>query len=321
MPFFSIIIPVYNVAPYLRECLDSVLAQTFTDWEAICVDDGSTDGSGAILDEYAAKDKRFRVIHQPNAGVSAARNKALDVAQGEWIWFVDADDVTVPIALERFACMEEKADVTYFSMQLFYSDGFAKSLHLKYRGCTTLDDTTSFALLELMDNSLGVDAFGWTWDKFIRRQLVDANKLRFSKNVSYFEDELFALDVFRFARTFSTLQDVFYRYRILDTSLTRSRKWQLRGVGGEFATAVGKAKWEGLKRLAFLRAYGFLLNATMQRNGIGASKDLLKLIRQYSAMCGRQGNLNKLSLLLTRMFPTALGGLILWLALRLRRWI
>ena len=93
MPFFSIIIPVYNVAPYLRECLDSVLAQTFTDWEAICVDDGSTDGSGAILDEYASRDPRFRVIHQPNAGVSSARNAALDVAEGYWIGFLDADDV------------------------------------------------------------------------------------------------------------------------------------------------------------------------------------------------------------------------------------
>ena len=92
-PFFSIIIPVYNVAPYLRECLDSVLVQTFTDWEAICVDDGSTDGSGAILDEYAAKDQRFRVFHQPNAGVSAARNKGLDEAKGDNILFLDADDI------------------------------------------------------------------------------------------------------------------------------------------------------------------------------------------------------------------------------------
>lgn len=90
---FSVIIPVYNVAPYLRECLDSVLAQTFTDWEAICVDDGSTDESGVILDEYGKKDARFRVIHQENAGVSAARNAALGVANGEWILFLDADDV------------------------------------------------------------------------------------------------------------------------------------------------------------------------------------------------------------------------------------
>lgn len=92
-PFFSIIIPVYNVAPYLRECLDSVLAQTFIDWEAICVDDGSTDGSGAILDEYAARDKRFRVIHKQNEGVGVARNYALDVAKGKWICFLDGDDV------------------------------------------------------------------------------------------------------------------------------------------------------------------------------------------------------------------------------------
>lgn len=91
-PFFSIIIPVYNVASYLRECLDSVLAQTFTDWEAICVDDGSTDGSGAALDEYADRDNRFKVIHQQNGGVSAARNAALEVAVGEWITFLDSDD-------------------------------------------------------------------------------------------------------------------------------------------------------------------------------------------------------------------------------------
>ena len=92
-PYFSIIIPVYNVAPYLRECLDSVLAQTFTDWEAICVDDGSTDESGAILDEYAEKDSRFKVIHQQNAGVSAARNFGLDKISGEWVLFLDGDDV------------------------------------------------------------------------------------------------------------------------------------------------------------------------------------------------------------------------------------
>jgi len=107
---FSIVIPVYNVAPYLRECLDSVLAQTVNDpaspsyaaasWEAICVDDGSTDGGGAILDEYAAKDPRFMVIHQANAGVSAARNAALDVAQGEWVMFLDADDVYAQWCLE-----------------------------------------------------------------------------------------------------------------------------------------------------------------------------------------------------------------------------
>ncbi len=92
-PLFSIIIPVYNVAHFLRECLDSVLAQTFSDWEAICVDDGSSDNSGTILDEYAEKDSRFLVIHQRNVGVGVARNRGLDVATGRWVLFLDADDV------------------------------------------------------------------------------------------------------------------------------------------------------------------------------------------------------------------------------------
>lgn len=114
MTKFSIIIPVYNVAPYLRECLDSVLKQTFTDWEAICVDDGSTDGSGVILDEYAAKDKRFRVIHQANVGVSAARNRALKVVSGKWILFLDSDDLLRGCALDDvFRCGEEDSNIDF----------------------------------------------------------------------------------------------------------------------------------------------------------------------------------------------------------------
>ena len=99
---FSIVIPVYNVAPYLRECLDSLLAQTCADWEAVCVDDGSTDSSGAILDEYAANDSRFVVVHQENRGVSAARNKGLDIAKGEWLVFLDGDDAASIQLIEEY---------------------------------------------------------------------------------------------------------------------------------------------------------------------------------------------------------------------------
>lgn len=99
---FSLIVPVYNVEPYLRECLDSVLVQTFATWECLCVDDGSTDGSGAILDDYATRDNRFRVFHKEHGGVGSARNLALDHTRGEWVWFVDADDVIHPDALFAF---------------------------------------------------------------------------------------------------------------------------------------------------------------------------------------------------------------------------
>ena len=97
---FSIIIPCYKVEKYIRECLDSVLAQSVQDWEAICVDDGSPDGTGVILDEYAARDSRIKVIHQANGGLSAARNAALKVAQGEWLFYLDSDDLMAPEALK-----------------------------------------------------------------------------------------------------------------------------------------------------------------------------------------------------------------------------
>jgi glycosyltransferase involved in cell wall biosynthesis len=123
-PCFSIIVPVYNTEPYLRECLDSVLSQTFANWECICVDDGSTDGSGAILDEYSNKDPRFRVIHQKNTGAWSARNKALDLSRGEWALFADGDDLIHPEALTMVYGWERnnKADLVVLR-QLHFRDG------------------------------------------------------------------------------------------------------------------------------------------------------------------------------------------------------
>ncbi len=92
MDLISVIVPVYNVEPYLRRCVDSILAQTYEDLEIILVDDGATDSSGAICDEYAGKDLRVRVIHKPNGGLSSARNAGIDVAKGEYLAFVDSDD-------------------------------------------------------------------------------------------------------------------------------------------------------------------------------------------------------------------------------------
>lgn len=92
MPFVTIIVPVYQVEKYIAECVESILNQTFSNWELILIDDGSKDASGYICDQYAKSDSRIRVIHQPNAGVSAARNRGLLEAQGDYILFVDADD-------------------------------------------------------------------------------------------------------------------------------------------------------------------------------------------------------------------------------------
>ena len=100
MPILSIIIPVYNVEKYFRRCLDSVMSQSFRDYELLLVDDGSSDSSGAICDEYAVRDERIRVFHKTNGGVSSARNVGLEHAKGEWIYFVDADDEVLPCGLQ-----------------------------------------------------------------------------------------------------------------------------------------------------------------------------------------------------------------------------
>jgi len=122
MPAISVIIPVYNVEKYLSRCLDSVLNQTFTDWEAICVNDGSPDGSAAILSEYAARDARFKVITQENGGLSDARNTGMKHATGEYILYLDSDDFIHPQTLEitHFLARRDNSDIVSFTYDRIY---------------------------------------------------------------------------------------------------------------------------------------------------------------------------------------------------------
>lgn len=125
----SVIVPVYNVEPYLRQCIDSMLAQTYTDFELILVDDGSTDHCGVICDEYAQKDNRIRVIHQKYGGVSAARNAGLNAARGEYIAYVDSDDVILDNYLEKLLsiALAQQADISVCGMMTF-ADGRTPNL-------------------------------------------------------------------------------------------------------------------------------------------------------------------------------------------------
>lgn len=124
----DIIIPVYNVEPYLRRCLNSVLKQTFKHWRAICVDDGSTDGCPAILEEYAANDSRFMVIHQANGGLSHARNEGMAVADAEYVMFVDSDDFIHPQTLELAVGLIERDGTDMVS---WYRNSFYRNIQLK----------------------------------------------------------------------------------------------------------------------------------------------------------------------------------------------
>ena len=122
-PLVSVVVPVYNVASYLEQCLDSVVNQTYKNLEIILVDDGSTDGSGAICDRYAEQDGRIRVVHKENGGQSSARNIALDMMQGEWVLFVDSDDWIELNTLELlFEQKDERSEIVEFGLNVVYSN-------------------------------------------------------------------------------------------------------------------------------------------------------------------------------------------------------
>lgn len=120
----SIIVPVYNVELYLRQCLDSILSQTFKDWECILIDDGSTDSSPSICDEYVSRDSRFKVAHKINEGLSSARNEALKLAKGEYIGFVDSDDWIEP----------EMYEVLYSNIKEYNADISMVGYRMEFRG-------------------------------------------------------------------------------------------------------------------------------------------------------------------------------------------
>ena len=133
MPAISIIIPVYNVEKYLRRCLDSVLNQTFQDWQAICVNDGSPDNSAAILEEYAQRDSRFVVVTKKNGGVSDARNVGMKHVQGEYVLFVDSDDFIHPQTLELMVdvAKSKQADMAMFDLDVAFYKALRAKLNKK----------------------------------------------------------------------------------------------------------------------------------------------------------------------------------------------
>lgn len=210
MPTISIIIPVYKVEKYIRECLNSILNQTYTDWEALLIDDGSPDNSGAICDEYAVKDSRFRVFHKPNGGVSSARNMGITKAQGDYISFVDSDDMLLPNALEicMRAVMENRLDLLQF--------GFTRSWDVlpdSPKQCGTILDSHEF--LKTKHNVC-------VWGGCIRRDILVTNKILFVEGMKFAEDQLFVLHSIRNSKRLMRLEDKLYYYRDNSESATHN---------------------------------------------------------------------------------------------------
>lgn len=213
----SIIIPVYNTGERLRRCLDSVITQTFTDIECIMVDDGSTDDSSVVIDEYAAKDERFVAIHKENGGVSSARNVGLDKAQGEWIVFVDSDDILKKHHIEiMFSNVSPQIDFVYTSWEAIKLNGriYRKTKDKCYFGKKQL--RTFLCESEILDNMM-------PWGKIFRRAIIERKHLRFDTHLAISEDRLFCYGYLLETKGAATLSDISYIHDASDNTSLSNR--------------------------------------------------------------------------------------------------
>jgi len=215
-PFFSIIIPVYNVEQYLRECLDSVFAQSFTDFEVICVNDGSTDDSKVILEEYKAKYPSIIIIHQANKGLSAARNAGIKVAKGEYILFLDSDDWIEPDALKILVKKQRGEDLICFNGRRYFEDGTTEvpDEGIIEDNLTGWEYYNKYALVNRKFH------FECAVSRIYKRLFLLQSNLFFEEGI-YHEDNLFTPIVCYYAKNVKVIPYCLYVYRIREGSITQ----------------------------------------------------------------------------------------------------
>ena len=189
MPVVSVIIPVYNTKRYLSRCFGSLLNQSFTDFELVLVDDGSTDGSGEAYDAYAQKDSRIRVYHQENGGVSSARNLGLDHATGDWIYFVDSDDEVLPDGIQTLVnCISDEVDIVMGGHVDVDENGVP--FEVDERVEVILSKKQSLVSLYGGYGSY-YPYCGYLWMRLLRRRVIQEHHLLFDPAIAIKEDTLF----------------------------------------------------------------------------------------------------------------------------------
>lgn len=202
-PAISVIVPVYNTERYLRRCIDSILAQTFTDFELLLIDDGSTDASPAICDEYAQRDPRVRVFHKPNGGVSSARNLGLDNAIGEWISFVDADDWVDDVYFATL--LKDATDTSDIIISNFIEISDAHTTNNEFK-CNNLSK------VEIINKLL--TSYGGTclWGRIFRHSVLKNNDLRCPDGISFCEDFLLSAKAMVLSNNIIVINEPLYYY-------------------------------------------------------------------------------------------------------------
>lgn len=289
--YLTIIVPVYNVERYLRTCLDSIAQLKAFSWEAILVDDGSTDTSGQICDEYATQDSRYRVIHQKNAGVSAARNAGLDAAKGDWIWFVDSDDSINPdFEISNLEVFDD-ADYVLFDMRKFHDGeelnplGHQKSI-LK---CTDLSKNDF--LCKYQCNHHQRLFYKKTWVMIDHHQ-----RLAFSLGTRVGEDLEFQYKYLIRCQRPARLDAVLYNYRLREGSATQDDSYRRKNVEDLPQVIKRLLKWckdENVKPEPWLemriqQMFQNLLYSASLVKGVN-KKALQSTVRQFLDAWSKQG--------------------------------
>ena len=246
----SVIIPCYNAGDYLSRCLTSVLSQDMADFEAILVDDGSADGSLATAERFARQDARVRVISQPNAGVSAARNRGLEDARGEWVTFVDADDLLPEGAFSALlAAARDDVDLIVGAHETFDETGAREIVHPETSWPQKSGEARRRAIaLRLIE---GDRVLNIMCGKLIRRALVEREGLRLAREVAVAEDALFNLEAALLARGIAYVDEPVYRYRMHALSKMHTQTEKAFAVHEPWFAAMR----EMLRRRCALEAY------------------------------------------------------------------
>ena len=218
--YLSIVVPVFNSEIYLEETLKSLSSQNYDNFEVLLVDDGSTDNSSNICDRFASEDKRFRVIHKQNEGVSVARNEGIQYAKGDIITFLDSDDWVEPsycaTICENIGCN----DLLIFQTCKHFTDGIQQIIKPRTGSYTEKNE-----IEQALDTvySKYSNQLGWPWNKVYRRDRIVNNDIYFPEDISLFEDQVFVLRYMKYVQKMTIISDVLHHYRVLDNSLTSKK--------------------------------------------------------------------------------------------------
>ena len=209
---FSVIIPCYNCEKTLETTVDSIRMSGLTDYEIILIDDGSTDGTAQLCDKLCSMYKYIRCIHQENAGVSATRNRGIDEAKGEYVWFVDSDDTIEPFNMETITqAVSEGIDCIMFGMQFLYM-WHGRLIMKEFLSCSNLINVSQQNIGLHFHTLFDKNYFTAVWNKFIKKNILSENKIYFDCNLINYEDLHFSLLLLCNCKSVVTIPDTYYQY-------------------------------------------------------------------------------------------------------------